>query len=60
MRIAVLKLGIDMETEFLDISKNRKLEIEDEKVAANYRQKIRGFETKKQLEFYLAEEPTTE
>lgn len=53
-------LGIDMETEFLEISKNRKLEIDDEKVASSYRQKIRGFETKKQLEFYLAEEPKTE
>ena len=49
-----------METEFLEISKNRKLEIEDEKTAHLYRQKIRGFETKKQLELYLAEEPKTE
>ena len=53
-------LGIDMETEFLDISKNRKLEIEDEKIAHKFRQKIRGFETKKQLELYLSEEPKTE
>jgi site-specific DNA-methyltransferase (adenine-specific) len=48
-----------METEFLEISKNRKLEIENEKIATSYRQKIRGFQTKKQLEFYLLEEPTT-
>ncbi len=52
-------LGIDMETDFLEISKNRKLEIEDEKIANSYRQKINGFETKKQLELYLAEEPKT-
>ena len=49
-------LGIDMETEFLEISKNRKLEIEDEKIATSYKQKINGFETKGQLELYLAEE----
>jgi site-specific DNA-methyltransferase (adenine-specific) len=50
-------LGIDMETEFLEISKNRKLEIENPKIAENYRSKISGFETKKQLELYLVEEP---
>ncbi|MCZ8228577.1 site-specific DNA-methyltransferase [Flavobacterium sp.] len=50
-------LGIDMEKEFLEISKNRKLEIQDEKVATNYRQKMNGFETKNQLQIYLAEEP---
>lgn len=50
-------LGIDQETEFLEISKNRKIEIEDEKIAHQYRQKISGFETQKQLELYLAEEP---
>ncbi len=50
-------LGIDMETEFLEISKNRKLEIEDVSIANLYKQKISGFETKKQLEMYLEEEP---
>ena len=50
-------LGIDMETEFLEMSKNRKLEIQDEKVATNYRQKMNGFETKNQLQIYLEEEP---
>lgn len=49
-----------METEFLEISKNRKLEIENESIANQYKQKISGFETKKQLELYLAEEPKTE
>lgn len=48
-----------METEFLEISKNRKLEIEDKNIATTYRQKINGFETKKQLQLYLAEEPKT-
>lgn len=50
-------LGIDMESEFLEISKQRKLEIENPKIAHEYRQKIGGFETKKQLELYLSEEP---
>ena len=50
-------LGIDMETEFLEISKNRKLEIENVTIAEAYRKKINGFETKKQLELYLTEEP---
>ncbi len=36
-------LGIDQEEEFLIISKNRKLEIENPKTAATYRQKIGGF-----------------
>ena len=53
-------LGIDMEAEFLEISKNRKLEIENEKTAALYRQKIRGFNNKKQLELFVIEEPKTE
>lgn len=53
-------LGIDMEKEFLELSKNRKLEIENELVANQYRQKINGFETKKQLELYLVKEPRTE
>lgn len=50
-------LGIDMETEFLEISKNRKLEIENPTLAESYRSKISGFETKKQLKLYLVEEP---
>lgn len=50
-------LGIDMETEFLEISKNRKLEIENEQITSQYKQKINGFETKKQLQLYLKEEP---
>ena len=53
-------LGIDNEEEFLNISKNRKLEIENKKVAANYRQKIGGFNDTKELELFLLEEPKVE
>jgi len=49
-----------METEFLEISKNRKLEIENPIIVESYRSKISGFETKKQLELYLVEEPREE
>ncbi len=50
-------LGIDKEEEFLTISKNRKLEIENNTIAATYKQKIRGFNDKKELELYLFDEP---
>jgi site-specific DNA-methyltransferase (adenine-specific) len=50
-------LGIDQEEEFLTISKNRKIEIENPKTAATYRQKIGGFNDKKELELFLFEEP---
>jgi len=50
-------LGIDKEEEFLTISKNRKKEIEDIETAADYRQKIRGFNDKKELELFLYQEP---
>jgi site-specific DNA-methyltransferase (adenine-specific) len=50
-------LGIDQEEEFLIISKNRKLEIENPKTAARFRQKIDGFNNKKEFELFLVEEP---
>ena len=50
-------LGIDQEEQFLKISKNRRLEIENPKTARSYSEKIRGFETKKQYTMLLAEEP---
>lgn len=50
-------LGIDQEEEFLNISKNRKLEIENPKTAAIYKQKIGGFNNKNELELFLAKEP---
>ena len=53
-------LGIDQEEEFLTISKNRKLEIENNKISATYRQKIGGFKDNKELELFLGKEPTIE
>lgn len=50
-------LGIDKEIDFLKISKKRKLEIENINTAGKYRQKIRGFNNKKELELFLLEEP---
>lgn len=49
-------LGIDQEEEFLSISKKRKIEIENPKISATYRQKLKGFNDKKELELFLAEE----
>ena len=53
-------LGIDKEIEFLEISKNRKLEIENTITAAKYKEKIRGFNNKKELELFLVNEPVSE
>lgn len=53
-------LGIDKEEEFLEISKNRKLEIENIKTAQCYRQKLGGFNDKKELELFLLQEPQPE
>lgn len=53
-------LGIDQEEDFLNISKNRKLEIENNKVSAIYRQKIGSFADKKGLKLFMVEEPQTE
>jgi site-specific DNA-methyltransferase (adenine-specific) len=50
-------LGIDQEEAFLKISKNRKLEIENKSIASTYRQKIRGFNSNKELELFLMKEP---
>lgn len=50
-------LGIDEEQSFLEISKNRKLEIENDLIATQYRQKLKGFNDKDQLESLLIEEP---
>jgi len=50
-------LGIDKEISFLELSKKRRLEIEDSNRAALYRSKIKGFNTEKQFELFLAEEP---
>lgn len=53
-------VGIDQEKPFLEISKNRKLEIEDETVFENYLKKIKGFNDKKELTHYLDNEPQPE
>ncbi|NBB22257.1 site-specific DNA-methyltransferase [Runella sp. CRIBMP] len=53
-------LGIDQEKEFLEISKMRRLEIENNKIATSYRQKIGGFNERKHLEYLLLEEPMIE
>ena len=50
-------LGIDQELEFLEISKNRKLEIENPSTRTLYNQKINGFNDKKELELFLVNEP---
>jgi len=53
-------LGIDQEEDFLTISKNRKLEIENNTISATYRQKIGGFIDKKELELFWGKEPAIE
>ena len=50
-------LGIDKEEEYLIISKNRKLEIENPQIAATFRQKIGGFNNSKQLDLFISQEP---
>jgi site-specific DNA-methyltransferase (adenine-specific) len=49
-------VGIDKELEFLEISKNRKLEIENQPIAENFKAKIAGFIEKKQLTTFLQNE----
>jgi site-specific DNA-methyltransferase (adenine-specific) len=54
-------MGIDLEEEFLQISKNRRLEIENHKIAQQYKEKLPGFKDKKQYSLYLkVEEPNPE
>jgi site-specific DNA-methyltransferase (adenine-specific) len=50
-------LGIDQEEQFLSMGKNRKIEIENPLIAANYLQRINCFNNKNVLESFLAEEP---
>jgi site-specific DNA-methyltransferase (adenine-specific) len=49
-------IGIDKELEFLEISKNRKIEIENQSITENYKAKIAGFIEKKQLATFLQNE----
>ena len=53
-------LGIDKEEEFLNISIQRKLEIENPQVLIKYKNKIGGFANKQQFDLFLAQEPETE
>ncbi|MDG4950744.1 site-specific DNA-methyltransferase [Weeksellaceae bacterium KMM 9724] len=53
-------LGIDQEEEYLKISTNRKLEIEDPKIASKYKSKIQGFNNQTELDLFLANESTPE
>jgi site-specific DNA-methyltransferase (adenine-specific) len=50
-------LGIDQEEEFLEISRKRKLEIEDPSIAAKYKQKLRSFKNIERLNLALNSEP---
>jgi site-specific DNA-methyltransferase (adenine-specific) len=53
-------LGIDLEEQYLEISKHRKIEIEDSRKADEYKQKINGFKTKDQLSLFVVNEPQKE
>lgn len=53
-------LGIDIEEEFLEISKSRRLEIETEKIFKKYRNKLQGFNKPEQLVLHLSSEPSVE
>lgn len=50
-------LGIDKETDFLNLSKERKQEIENPRTFSAYRKKLVGFLDNKQLELFLVNEP---
>jgi site-specific DNA-methyltransferase (adenine-specific) len=53
-------LGIDQEIQFLDISRNRKLEIQNTNIASLYKQKMCGFNDKNELDLFLVNEPKQE
>ena len=53
-------LGIDQEEPFLELSKNRKLEIENKKTAQLYKQKLQGFNEQQELTTFLLQEPKGE
>jgi site-specific DNA-methyltransferase (adenine-specific) len=53
-------LGIDQEKQFLEISKNRKIEIENTRIFKEYKQKIQGFKDQKQLTTFLLSETELE
>ena len=53
-------LGIDIEKEYLKISKCRKIEINNKLIFNKYRDRLQGFKKPKQLESYLLKEPSVE
>lgn len=53
-------LGIEIEEEYLYISKQRKSELKNESVFNRYKYKLQGFNAPKQLEFSLLKEPKVE
>ena len=53
-------LGIDIEEEYLEISKCRRLKIEDNLIFNKYINKIQGFNNHKQLQLNLLKEPKVE
>lgn len=53
-------LGIDQEKEFLNISKDRKIEIENKKIYESYKQKIKDFSYLQENESFIVEEEKEE
>jgi len=53
-------LGIDLEKEYLEISKSRKIEIENHQIASKYKRKIKGFKKPDQLKLFIMNEPKVE
>ena len=52
-------VGLDLQSEYLDMGKQRRQEIEDPVTAATYRAKIAGFSPQIPLQSYLSEESMT-
>ncbi|GHV47213.1 methyltransferase [Bacteroidia bacterium] len=53
-------LGIDKEIEFIEMSKRRRIEIDNHRIFHDYKQKMQGFKDRKQLAEYLLCEPMVE
>jgi site-specific DNA-methyltransferase (adenine-specific) len=49
-------LGIDLEKEYLELGKNRKIEIENPVVQKQFKEKMNGFKDKNELSCYLLNE----
>jgi site-specific DNA-methyltransferase (adenine-specific) len=53
-------LGIDKELEYMELSKCRRLEIDNSETFERYKQKIQGFKDMKSLGNYVVSEPMVE